>query len=385
MNGLSFSRKAVFSLVIQSRPVSEPREDGFGVLHLTSERGWRGGERQVLLLMRELHRLGIAQALAAPAGSPLAEFAAGAGFRLTPLHPTATLHPVNLLRLLRALPGSGPPILHAHTSPALTLASAVRRLRPVSAVLYTRRTAFLVRPSRKYHTAAEIYVAVSEAAERRLRDAGTPDQRIRRIPDAVDLNHVRVSGRPPSRASAASRSPTVVTVGHLSPEKGHRVLVEGWPTVLARVPGARLWIAGAGPERGELETLVQRLSLAASVRLLGFCEDVGDLLAGADVFVMPSLEEGLGTAVLEAMAMGLPVVASRTGGLPEVVGDGITGVLVPPGEPLPLADAVVRLLQDREASARMGAAGRRRAAAQFSAEGMATGYLGLYRELVHAG
>lgn len=361
--------------------MAEPSTAEVAILHVTSERGWRGGERQVLLLMRELAPFEISQSLAAPGGSRLAEYAADAGFSVTLLHPRATLHPVNLLRLLRSLRVDPPPILHVHSSPALTLAAVARRLGRVRGIVYTRRTAFAVRRARKYRTAADIYVAISAVAERRLLDAGTPVHRLRCIPDAVDPGHVRLTSASGVIDSVTSAGPTVLSVGHLSPEKGHRVLLEAWPSILKRVPEARLLIAGEGPEWNELLKLIHDLDLACSVRLLGFREPIGDLLANADVFVMPSLEEGLGSAALEAMWMSLPVVASRAGGLTEAVVDGRTGLLVPPGESGPLAEAVVRLLENREERARMGEAARVRALTVFSGERMAADYLRIYRAL----
>lgn len=366
----------------QTRPVRSEPNGRPRVLHVTSERGWRGGERQIFLLMRELDRLGVPQTLAAPAGSPLADLATGAGFRFTALHSSMTLHPVNLARIARVSRDGGPLVAHAHTSPALTLVATVRHVRPVAAVVYTRRTAFPARPSRKYHTAADVYVAVSAAAQQCLWSAGTPRHRVRRIPDAVDTEHLKVSASASLAEKRPSNAPVVVSVGHLSPEKGHRVLLEAWPAVVARVPGARLRIAGDGPERAAMEALVAHLGLGSSVELLGFREQIGNVLADADVFVMPSLEEGLGSAALEAMGMALPVVASRAGGLSEVVADGHTGLLVPPGESQPLAEAVARLLEEPETREAMGAAGLLRVTREFSADRMAAAYLRLYREVI---
>ncbi len=351
------------------------------VLHVTTERGWRGGERQALLLMTELSRRGVPQALASPARSELSRRAADAGFPVILLHPRTPLAPRNVLLVVRWLNANPPAIVHAHSSPALTLTGAVRRLAKVRGVVYTRRTAFPVRASRKYRTAADVYVAVSQAAEQCLLDAGTPQRRLHRIPDAVDPEHIRRTRGASGRRPAAAPGTTVLSVGRLSPEKGHRVLVEAWPAVLASVPDARLLIAGDGPERSRLLELIAALDLTDSVHLMGFREPIGDLLAGAAVFVMPSLEEGLGSAALEAMRMSLPVVASRAGGLPDAVEDGRTGLLVPSGEPGPLAAAVVRLLKDDGERKRMGEAGQRRARELFSPDRMAAEYLRLYREL----
>ena len=349
---------------------------------MTTERGWRGGERQLLLLMHMLRERGAEQALAVPEGSPCSVRARRAGYALVPLHPKVPMHPVNVVRLLGA--GSGPSrtILHAHNSPALSLAAIARKIGRFAGVVFTRRTAFPVRPSRKYRSAADLYVAISAAAEGRLINAGTPTDRILSIPDGVDLENLAGEELRPGLKPPGSSHPVVVSVGYLSREKGHRVLIRAWPKVIRNVPDARLLIAGEGPESDALAEQARDLRLQSSVRFLGFVEPIGGLLRSADVFVMPSLEEGLGSATLEAMWMGLPVVASAAGGLSEAVIEGRTGRLVPPGDVESLARIIVEVLEDRQTRLRMGLAGRARAISQYQASTMADRYMEAYQKVL---
>ncbi len=347
---------------------------GSWVLHLSSELGWRGGERQVCLLARGLARRGVRQAVAAPARSPLAHRAAGGGELVVRLYPRPALHPANIMRLVAAARGRPGVILHAHTSPTLSLAWLVRRLAPVRAVVHTRRVAFPVRPSQKYRTAADRYVAISQAVADGLLGAGLDPGRLEVIPSAVDLEPLDAA-RPAPELASLSR-PVVGCVGQLSAEKGQASLAEAWPSVLREHPGATLVLVGDGPERARVERLTAQVP--ERIVLAGFRDDVPSWLKGLDLYAQPSLAEGLGTSVLDAMGCRLPVVASRIGGLPEVVG-AHTGLLVPPGDPAALADAITALLSDPARARSMGEAGRRRVAEEFGVDRMVERYLGVYR------
>lgn len=173
----------------------------------------------------------------------------------------------------------------------------------------------------------------------------------------------------------------ILAVGNLYPVKGHRTLIEA----AARLgPGAGSWtiaIAGRGDERPELERMIAGHQLEGRVRLLGLRTDVADLLAAADLFVMPSLSEGLPLALLEAMSSGLPVVASAVGGIPGVVRADQTGVLVPAADPASLAQAIGRLLGDAQLRSRLGAAAGEEIPARFGVAVMVDAYLQIYRRV----
>ena len=156
------------------------------------------------------------------------------------------------------------------------------------------------------------------------------------------------------------------------------------PAILVRYPEARLWILGSGPLQERLTGLVRELGLSEAVAFPGIVEDVRPWLAGLDLFVAPSLHEGLGLAILEAMAMKVPVVATRIGGIPEVVVDGETGLLVEAGDPAPLVKAALTLLADPERRRQMGLAGQCRVVEHFGLETMLAQVAGEYEHLLAA-
>jgi glycosyltransferase involved in cell wall biosynthesis len=174
--------------------------------------------------------------------------------------------------------------------------------------------------------------------------------------------------------------PVCLMIARLHEEKGHRVLFDALPAVLARYGPVRCLLAGEGVHRGALEAEVQRKGLVDHVRFLGRRRDIPALILLSRVVVLPSLAESFGYAVLEAMSLGRPVVASDAGGLPEVVRDGVTGLVVPKGDHSALATALITVLTDRELADRLGRAGREWAR-QFSYGAMIDGYERVYRQL----
>jgi glycosyltransferase involved in cell wall biosynthesis len=173
--------------------------------------------------------------------------------------------------------------------------------------------------------------------------------------------------------------PVIVNVGALVGHKGQRYLIEAMPLVLREVPDAHLIVFGEGELRPALERQVKHLSLSKRVLLPGFREDVLSLMKAADLFVISSVTEGLGSAVLDAMAMGLAVVGTTAGGIPEAVVPHVTGELVEPSDPKPLAAAIVTLLKDRALRRAYGDAGRRHVAANFGVDRLVEGTLACYR------
>lgn len=177
-----------------------------------------------------------------------------------------------------------------------------------------------------------------------------------------------------------AREPVALTVGSLTTQKAQSVLIEAWAQLRRERPDARLLIAGEGPLRGELERRIEALGLGSVVTLLGARLDAPDLMEAADLFVLPSVREGLSITILEAMRAGRPVVATRIGGNGEAVVEGGTGLLVPASDPGALARALLELFGDPARAAAMGAAGRARWSERFTAERMVRSLERLYRE-----
>jgi sugar transferase (PEP-CTERM/EpsH1 system associated) len=229
------------------------------------------------------------------------------------------------------------------------------------------------------------FVTVSDDLRRWLvREVGVPARKVVTICNGVDTSRFSPGDRTAARAAlglAIDRT-LVGTVGRLDPVKDQAGLVRAFAGVRARNRAAALVIVGDGPCRGELAGLITALGLSEQALLLGECHDVPRVLAALDLFVLPSIAEGISNTVLEAMATGLPVVATRVGGNPELVEDGVTGTLVPRQDPEALASAITRYLDDDGWRRAHGEAARRRAVERFSLDRMCAGYTRLYADLV---
>jgi len=192
-------------------------------------------------------------------------------------------------------------------------------------------------------------IVVSRAIEQKIAEEGRIGAPISLIYNGVDLqryNHQQPCCTLHGEYSIPENSPIVGVVARLEAEKGHRVLLDAWPAVLAEHPEAWLLIVGEGSERNSLEAQAAQLGIAAQVVFTGRREDVPAVTAALDIAVLPSYREAQGLSVLEAMALSRPVIASNVGGIPEMIEDGVTGLLVPPGIPGALAGAINLLLSD---------------------------------------
>jgi glycosyltransferase involved in cell wall biosynthesis len=312
------------------------------VVHVASGREWRGGQRQVWLLARELARAGVEQVVVTGARSELAARLAADGVRVRAVSWSAGLDPRVVPGVLGELRGVDA-VVHAHDAHAVTLGGLAAWLgrRPLVA---TRRVDFrLRRPG--FWARADRVIAISRAVADVLAADGIAPARIAVIHSGVDLDDLRrtprvgVRGRLGLAPDATVAANVAALVGH----KDHATLLKAAARLADRFPALHWVVAGEGPERPALERLRAELHLDGRVHFLGHIRDPARLIADADLFVMSSREEGLGTTVLDAMALGIPVASTAAGGLPEMLQDG-AGVLAPPGDPDALADAVARVL-----------------------------------------
>ncbi len=304
-------------------------------------------------------------------------------------------------RLWRVLRDLGPDLVHTYNIGAVDVAP-VARLAGVRHVVHAERGRDAADPrgeSRKYRLLRrglllfiDRYLAVSRNLQDWLTEkVGIPSSRVACIPNGVDVTAFAGAAheRRPRRLLGAFAPPGTVligTVGRLDAVKDHagliaafRILCEAWPRQGEQL---RLVLLGAGSLRAALESQVERGGLSAQVRLLGNRSDVAALLAEFDVFALSSIAEGMPGVVLEAMASGLPVVATDVGGVSEVVEAGVTGMLVPAGDPHALAAAMHAYVADEQLRRRHGDAGCARVAAHFSLRTMVSAYVALYDELL---
>ncbi len=335
------------------------------VLFVTSERGLRGGEKQLLLLRDGLVSKGVEVALCAREGAELlGRFEHG-----FPAKMANDLDLRGAFAIREAARQFGAELVHAFTSRAHALSQrAGLPLVVTRSVAFTSGKSFLGR--RKYRGDAR-FIAVSRLAAESLRRGGARDEQIEVIPCAIELERIGTD-RAAARAllDVEDGPPVLGCVGALSAEKGHEVLLEA-AAKLDRKP--RLVFVGDGPLRGQLEARTR--ALGVELTILGWRDDVGRLLAGFDLYVQPSLSEGFGVAAAEAMAAGVPVIASRAGALEELL-DG-AGWLVPPGDAEALRAAIFAAIADPPAAVERARQGRARVQG-FTAEAMADRVLSLY-------
>lgn len=356
-----------------------------------------GGAKQVVAaLARHMDRERFEPALAIGHVEPGTALPAIPHFRLPRLH--REVRPMDDLRsavrLARVVNGWSPDVIHGHTYKAGVAAAIVGRALRVPAVIFTPhghvfgeearipgvpargwKRALLYWIHRAAGACAHRVTTLSEADLKEHRELLlAPTTKLVTIENGVEVG--RFNG------GARTRECRLSTVGRLSEEKGHIHLIEAMPLIRERHPRATLSVAGDGPERPALERRAAELGLNGCVRFLGRIEDPAPLLAQTDVYVQPSLYEGLGLAIAEAMAARCPVVATRVGGVPALVRDGTTGLLARPADPRSLAGAVDRLLSDAALAESLADAARRLVAERFSVERMVSRYEALYSELV---
>jgi glycosyltransferase involved in cell wall biosynthesis len=305
-----------------------------------------------------------------------------------PIRPIADIRA--LLEIRTAIRKARPDIVHTHTSKAGFLGRLAARQERVPRIVHTphghvfhgyfsprvtRGIILLERLAARW-TDRIVTLTDAEADQHLALGIGRREQFVT-IPSGVDLESVlaAVSHR------VVPSGKIIGTVGRLAAVKGHEYLLRAMPIILKQHPDSSVVLVGDGEERQALQDLSKSLGVAHAVHFTGHREDVAALIAGMDVFVLPSLNEGMGRVLVMAMALGKPIVASRTGGVPELLGNGEAGVLVPPGNPDALAAVVNDLLANPERAKPLAEAGRRRAPL-YSTRVMIESLEKLYRELM---
>jgi glycosyltransferase involved in cell wall biosynthesis len=356
------------------------------VLHVDTERGWRGGERQTLWLARELARRGYGTTVAARSGEPLAQRAAGEALDVVACNPRSEIDVVAAARLRRVIRRRRIALVHAHTAHAVALASLATVGTGVP-FLVARRVDFRLRDNfgtrLKYRRAAK-FIAVSEAVARVLETSGIARHRIAVVPDGVDVGR-RVTPATHyilSEFGIPREAKIAVQVAQLVGHKDPLNFVRAIGHARASVPDLHGLLVGDGPLRGDVEHVIGEMGLEHVVHLAGYRTDADSLLAAANVAVLSSREEGMGSVLLDALVLGRPIAATRAGGIPEVVGNDC-GILAPVEDPAALGDAIARIANDPALAARLGAQGRMRAA-HFSVERMTDRTIEVYDAVLAA-
>jgi glycosyltransferase involved in cell wall biosynthesis len=367
------------------------------VLALTVGLGLGGAERLLLLSAPRLRARGFDVRVGAfKSGGALVPAFEAAGVPVVSFDARHRGDAPALVRLFRYLRREKIDLLHAHLFYANVAARLVGRLASVPVVLASHHdTDVWMGPHHRLveritAPLCDRVVACSEAVRRfAIEHHRLPAARVTTIANAIDAAQIPFgpAARAHARAllGAAPGDRLAGTLGRLDePKKGLRVFLAAAARVAASDPRGRFVLIGDGPARAGLESMAAALGIADTVRFVGARTDAATLLPGLDLLVQPSLWEGFGLSALEGMAAGLPVVASRVGGVPEVVRDGVDGLLVPPGDVPRLAAAMADLLADADRAAALGRAARERALSQFPVDRLVRETASLYRTLLGA-
>jgi glycosyltransferase involved in cell wall biosynthesis len=363
---------------------------------LSTSMGMGGADQQVFILAQAMRAKGheVRIVALAPLGAMGLE-AQRAGIPTQSLDLLRNLGIVpRFFRLIRMIRAWKPDVLHSHMVHANLIARAARPFAPVPALVSTIHSindggTLRMAAYRLSSGLVDRFTIISRlAAEHYIAIGAVPEARLQVVPNAVDtarfrrLPHVRTSIR---RELSLDDSFTWIAVGRFEAAKDYSTMIAAFARLASERPRSQLLLVGKGSLQDEVEKLIRQGGLEGRVRLLGVRRDVPELLSAADGYVLSSAWEGMPVALLEAAAVELPIVATRVGGVPEVVEDGTTGLLVPPGNPAALADTMVRLESlSPEARADMGRRGRTSVEHRYGTERVMQMWDQLYSELATA-
>ena len=362
--------------------------ESLSVLHVNSAKTWRGGEQQTLYLARGLRDKGHDISIACQPGSPLEARARDDGLTVMPVNMRGEWDLFAVAKLAYIIREEKVQILHLHTACAHTLGFMAAKITRRPKVVLSRRVYVRIRKNplsfAKYFMGLDRIIAVSEGVRELVIKSGISPEKIVVVHDGIDLerfNKVNNNKYLYDEFDLNPRNPVVGTVAALTAEKDYPNFLKAAVQVKARLPQARFLIVGEGKLRKELEVLAERLGLGSSVIFAGFRNDIPEIFSILDLFVMPSYKEGLGTSILDAMVSRVPVVATKVGGIPELVKDGFNGILVPAGNPSALASGIISLLQDEKMAADMVRAGRQMVEEEFTEDRMVAQTEEVYSQL----
>ncbi len=367
------------------------------IAELAGSAEYGGGERYLELLLERLDHARFRPLLICPEPGPFVELMRGRGVPTRVIHLAPLVNPFALYRLVRLLTRERVTILQTHGARSNGYGQIAGRLAGVPIVISTvhnslmdyqigplKRWLYLTVLRRTSHLADRI-ICVSEDLRQHVHgDLQVATTRTVTVHNGIDLArlHQKVATTPVRDEFAVGKGPLLVSIGRLTEQKGHRYLLAALPSLLATWPELRCVIIGEGDLGETLNKLAVRLGLASTCVFAGARTDIPVILAAADLLVLPSVSEGFPFVLLEALAMGRPVVASRVNGVPELIEDRKTGRLVPPRDSQALASVIRELLLDPPQAAAMGEQGRRVVQERFTADGMVAQTVALFESVL---
>ena len=358
------------------------------LFHIDAGREWRGGQRQSFFLAKRLKQRGIPFVYAVQPESPLHQKASEEGLPVFPVKIKSEFDVGAVLRLARAMKRNKCMLAHFHDAHSVSVGSMAASLAKVPLRVISRRVDFPLKKNyfsrRKYKKNIDAIIAISKGVKEVLVGGGIDPNVIKVIPSGIDFTpymEAASSGYLRGKLSLAPDDFLVGIVAHLADHKGHQYLIQATKALKEHSSKIKVIIVGSGPLHMELTKQAEESGVKDIVFFLGFREDVPQILSSLDVFVLSSYLEGMGSSILDAMACSLPVVATKVGGIPEVVRHRETGLLVSPRNPSALANAILKLYNDRELASRFGQNGYRVVHQKFSSEAMAEKIIRVYENI----
>jgi glycosyltransferase involved in cell wall biosynthesis len=356
------------------------------ILQIDKQRGWAGQIQQTFLTAKGLHQRGHKVLLVCQPNTKIGKNAAAVGIDVMYLSMGGLKLFTSAIKLGLYLIKEKYVILHAHGARDHLLTILARLISRKGRVLRTKHNVNPVKNGLlQYHYLTHKLSGVSKAACASLEEAGIPKDKISLIYSAFDISAFFPQEPSPSTLKDLNINKDDLIIGSMgrlkAPNKGMKILLQAAPIILEKIPNARFLLAGKPSE--DLTQLANDLGIAGRVIFPGFRNDVPQILSCTDIYVQPSFKEALGSSIIQAMAMGKPVVASNTGGIPELVKDNETGFLFEPKNPEALAQAVLKLAKNETGRLKMGSLGRKRILESFTLDRMIDEIEGWYQDALN--
>lgn len=358
------------------------------ILHIETGRHLYGGALQVLFLLKGLAEAGCRNSLACPSGSAIAS-AAGACSQLYEVPARGDLDATFMLRLHGIIAAGRPDLVHVHSRRGADIWGGLASWSRSVPALITRRVDNPENPlvaRLKYRLYGRI-ITISDAIRQVLLSEGVPAEKITCVPSAIDHRRYATPCDRNWFLREFGLQPTDRTIGMIAqfiPRKGHRFLIEAALGIIERCPNARFLFFGQGPLQPDARKMCDRYRIGDKMIFAGFRTDLERILPCLDLLVHPARMEGLGVSLLQAAAAGVPIVASRVGGIPEIVQDNVNGYLIDVGDRRAIMRRVIELLADPEKVEHLGSAGRMIVRSRFSIDAMVKGNLAVYSQMLSA-
>ena len=352
------------------------------ILHTESSPGWGGQENRILNEALGVKKLGASVYILCQPESILAKKAKQSDIEVFtfPMRKTYDIKAIYYtMKLIKKLDID---VINTHSGKDSYIAGIAGKLsKKHCLIVRTRHLALPITSTFSYKYLSDIVVTVSEYVKKYLIHKGIPEEKVFAVPTGIDLNifnPVEVKGNLKNELGLSNDIPLVGTIAVLRKKKGHHILIEAIPHVLKRIPETVFVFVGDGPQRKNIEEKIKEYKLKNNCFLLGHRDDVPQILKSIDLFVLPTLQEALGTSFIEAMAMEKAVIGSDVDGVREVIDEGVNGYLVPSKDSVALAERIIELLNDRKKAKEFGIQGRKKVENKYTIEKMCRGMIEVY-------